>query len=84
MCQTTYLKIVIVVLLFCGFSLPLLSAEDNGPFTVGTITAEAGEIKSGSSSCPNKIRSRMRNSRHHYQWSEKRESSSPSGRSSWL
>lgn len=54
MCQTTYLKIVIVVLLFCGFSLTLLSAEDNGPFTVGTITAEAVEIKSGYLHVPTK------------------------------
>jgi predicted deacylase len=54
MCQKTYLKIVIVILMFCGFSLPIFSAEDNGPFTVGTITAAAGEIKSGYLQVPKK------------------------------
>ncbi|MFC2167204.1 succinylglutamate desuccinylase/aspartoacylase family protein [Acidobacteriota bacterium] len=47
MCQKTYLKIVIVILLFCGFSHPIFSSEKNDPFSVGTVTAEAGEIKSG-------------------------------------
>ncbi|MCJ7582523.1 MAG: M14 family metallopeptidase [Candidatus Aminicenantes bacterium] len=54
MCQKAYLKIVIVILLFCGFSLPIFPAQDNGPFTVGTITAEAGEIKSGYLDVPTK------------------------------
>ena len=54
MCQRIHLKIVIVIFLFCGISLPIFSAEENGPFTVGTITAEAGEIKSGYLHVPTK------------------------------
>ncbi len=54
MCQKTYLRIAIVFLIFYGFSLPLFSAQDNGPFTIGTITAKAGEIKSGYLHVPQK------------------------------
>ena len=54
MSQKNYLKIVIVSLLVCGICFPLFSAQDNGPFTVGTITAEAGETKSGYLSVPEK------------------------------
>ncbi|MFC2160913.1 succinylglutamate desuccinylase/aspartoacylase family protein [Acidobacteriota bacterium] len=54
MCQRIHLKIAIVIFLFCGISLPIFAAEDNGPFTVGTITAEAGEIKSGYLHVPTK------------------------------
>lgn len=54
MWQKNYFRVVIFLLIFAGFSFPLLSAEDNGPFTIGTITAEAGEIKSGYLHVPTK------------------------------
>ena len=54
MSQKTCLRIVIFFLIVFGFSLPVFSAEDNGPFTVGTIRAEAGEIKSGYLHVPTK------------------------------
>lgn len=54
MSQKNYLRMVIFLLIFAGFSFPLFSAEDNGPFTIGTITAEAGEIRSGYLHVPTK------------------------------
>lgn len=54
MTQKNYFWVGIFLLIFAGFSFPLFSAEDNGPFTIGTITAEAGEIKSGYLHVPTK------------------------------
>ena len=47
MFKKSRLNVVFFMIVIFGISGPLLSAEDNGPFTVGAITAEAGEIKSG-------------------------------------